>query len=442
MSLIKRADEAFLRKDFAKAMALYAEVLERDPGNAFALFNLGALQTKGSAIASGLSNMEKAIALKPDQAEFRFKLAEKYAEAGQIDNAILNFEAAKDLKPDYGHAYQALTQAKSCENDTHLLASIEHQLELHSVDTKDKCYMHFAAAKICSDRKNYDLAFHHYVEANRLKDVSYNPDDNELYVNKCIAFFDEQWVAKKSEFGLYSKAPVFIIGMPRSGTTLTEQILSGHSDVFGAGEILHIQGILRILKAKREHPAFPELLNEVPDSQLLSLGNSYLKALQNLSNGETYVINKLPQNFLHVGLIALLFPNAKFIHVERNPLDTCLSCFFQHFSTGQEYSFDLKNLGMYFYNYQRLMGHWEAIYPDRIHCISYESLVSDTEDIVRGILKFLDIPWQEQCLSFVDNKRQVTTASKYQVRQPIHTHSTNRWEKYAAHISTLTDILE
>lgn len=250
------------------------------------------------------------------------------------------------------------------------------------------------------------------------------------------------WQSKHSESGLYSRTPIFIIGMPRSGTTLVEQILSSHSDVYGAGELGDIASIIETLKSRTQHQQpDPHFLNDTTELDLLGFGLAYLKRLEELSNNKQRVVNKNPLNFKHIGLILLMFPNAKLVHIKRNPVDTCLSCYFQNFSNGQTYAFNLEHLAAFYTNYSKLMGHWQALYTDRIHSLSYEELITDQEAVTRELLEFCDLDWQNTCLNFHHTERHVKTASKYQVRKPLYTDSHEKWRHYEPYLpSVITEL--
>ncbi len=386
--------------------------------------------------------MEKALSLQPNNPVFHHNIAGIYSRQGFIPKAIQHFRRAIELKPDYAEAYQGLTESKSCKDDWALLNQIQKQLNVKSVPDSRKVYLHFAAGKICADSKNYDDAFFHYQQANRFKNVTFDVKADRQETKSKIKFFNKDWVAAHKEFGLYSHTPIFIVGMPRSGTTLAEQILASHSDVFGAGELNDISSIIETLRkrTKRQHPD-PFFLLETVDTDLLGFGLSYLKRLKELSNNHARVINKHPLNFKHIGLILLMFPNAKIIHTIRNPLDTCLSCFFQNFTKGQHYSFNLEHLAAFFNHYKVLINHWETLYPGKIFSFSYERLIFRQETITKELLNFCDLKWENQCLSFYETKRNVTTASKFQVRQPLYRGSLKRWRHYEAHLQPLIKAL-
>ena len=231
--------------------------------------------------------------------------------------------------------------------------------------------------------------------------------------------------------------------MARSGSTLVEQILSSHTDVFGAGELNDIASISNALKEKTKNKLpNPLFLLETLDTDLLGFGLSYLQRLKQLSNNTARVIDKHPINFKYVGLILLMFPNAKIIHTNRDPLDTCLSCFFQNFTKGQHYSFNLEHLAAFYNHYQALMNHWQTLFPEKIYTLSYEKLVTQQANVTSELLNFCNLAWEDQCLSFHKNERTVTTASNFQVRQPLYTNSLKRWQHYENHLQPLMESLQ
>lgn len=439
MTKLEQAVEAHKKNDFKRAEELINEVLKVEPDNSDALHLYGLAKAENHQIDAGISFILKALKIQPENAVFNYNLGVIYSTNGLIDKAIKYFEKTIQFKPDYCEAYQSLADSKKFNDDHSLLEKIEIQLNSNKLTDDQKSHLYFAAGKIYSDQKNYDNAFNNYKRANSYKNASFDIEKDYQYNQNKIKFFNKDWVLSKKEFGLFSRIPIFIVGMPRSGSTLAEQILSAHSDVFGAGELRDIGLIINALrhrtKSKLPDPVF---LQETLDMDLLGYGTSYLNKLDKLSNNQARVINKNLLNFKHVGLILLMFPNAKIIHTTRDPLDTCLSCFFQNFKDKTlSYSFNLKNLAAYYNNYKTLMSHWESIFPDKIYTLNYESLIGDQEKISRDLIAFCELDWQDGCLSFQENKRNVRTASKYQVRHSLYSNSIKRWQSYEDHLTEL-----
>jgi tetratricopeptide (TPR) repeat protein len=431
MSKLNQAITIHQKGNKLEAGRLYKEIIDSDPENSSAHHYYGLIEADRNEYENALKHLEKALVFQPENAYFHHNSAGIYSRLGQIDKAAFHFQQAFKLKPDYGEAYQGFTESVYCADQSSLLNSIEKQIQRKATTASQKCYMHFAAGKICADSKQYTKAFQHYEKGNKLKNVSFDSERNRNLTNLQIQYFNEAFVEKTKEWGLFCRTPIFIVGMPRSGTTLIEQILSCHSLVHGAGELPDIENIVNTIQfnTKNKLP-YPFFLNETTLHDLLGFGLSYINNLNNLSGNKGRVINKNPLNFNYIGFILLVFPNAKIIHLQRNPLDTCLSCYFQNFAKAQEYAFDLEGLGEFYGEYHRLMSHWTTVYPNRIKTIQYEELVSHSETIIRDLLQYCDLPWEDQCLDFHKNKRGVVTASKYQIRRPIYKSSMGQWQNY------------
>jgi len=277
----------------------------------------------------------------------------------------------------------------------------------------------------------YTEAFKHYQKANSLKKQSFDIQIFSTFIDQTIQTFTPEFVRQHQQDGLYSHKPIFVLGMPRSGTTLVEQILSSHSMIHGAGELHDIPSIGQaIAKATESQATYPSILNKAEPDLVNGFALAYLKRLGTISKHSERVINKHPLNFQHIGLIRLMFPNAQIIHTHRNPLDTCLSCYFQNFTNGQDYSFNLENLADYYSQYHRLMTHWRKLYKGKFLELKYEDLIAQTERSSRLMMKYCQLPWEEACLDFHHSNRPVNTASHQQVRTPIYQHSVNRWKHY------------
>jgi len=440
--LLKKATTLHNQGKIADAKKLYQQILTKEPNNAHAIHFLGLLASEENQLDIAKQNLETAIRLQPNNAIFHHNTAGFLSRIGDIEHAISHFKQAINLKPDYAEAYQGLTECTQFKGDTNLIDQINRQLNRNALSDLQANYMHFAVAKIHADSQNYDQAFHHYLLGNKLKHAKFNPDTYHQQIADQINTFTSELIYKRKEWGLYSHTPIFILGMPRSGTTLVEQILASHSSVYGAGELSDIADISRALMDKtRSNNSYPLCIPALTHLDIISLGIQYNSRLLKLSSGTERVINKHPLNFRHIGLILSMFPNARIIHTARDPLDTCLSCFFQNFSKGQEYSFDLENLGEFYNGYRKLMTHWKSVYPDKIFDIEYEDIVSNQEKITRKLVQFCNLPWEDNCLSHHKTERPVATASKYQVRQPIYKSSIKRWKHYEKHLQPLIDKL-
>lgn len=422
------------------AAVLYRDTLKRQPSNAHALHYLGLIASEEGNLELAKKYMERSLVLKPKVAAFHHNIAGFYSRLGDIDSAIHHFTKAIHLKPNYPEAYQGLSECEKMSVDSDIFDCLLEQLKKEDLSSKDKNHLHFATAKFLADSGQYDQAFYHYSLGNQYKKAIFDVGAYQAQLSLTKKIFSERFLKEREGWGLSSRTPIFILGMPRSGTTLIEQILSSHSRVFGAGELNDISQIVRTLEARLKRP-YPQFMLSLSHSDARGFGKEYLKRLEKLSKSTEYVINKQPLNFKYIGLILLMFPNAIIIHAQRDPVDTCLSCYFQNFSKGQEYSFDLEKLGHFYNGYQELMTHWQTSFEDKIFSIQYETLVADPEPSIQQLLEFCGLDWEPSCLTHHDTSRPVATASKYQVRQPIYASSVQRWKRYENELQPLLNIL-
>lgn len=434
---LKDALKLYYKKQYSAADKILLGLLETDPGNAKALHYHGLVKAGEGNYAECIPVMEKAVSLDPDSADFHHNLAGIYGVLGEQEKAIHHFQEVLRLRPAHAQAYQGLAECKSFKDGHEFLNRTLAQLEDPGTTDFDRTYLHFALGKIYSDSKHYDKAFKHYRLGNKLKNVRFDTKIFCQHVKNTIDTFTPELVVKTREWGLYEHTPVFVLGMARSGTSLMEQILSSHSDVYGAGEIGDILSISNAISKKSSSgKPYPFCLNDIKHMDLLGFGLEYLARLRSKSDAPR-IVNKLPSNHQHIGLILMMFPNATIIHTKRDPIDTCLSCFFHNFTSGQSHSFDLVTLAEYYNGYRQLMAHWGKLYPGRIYDVQYEQMTADPESTIRALLDYCNLPWEDQCLDFHNTDRGVTTASKYQVRRPIYTSSVDRWKSYGKHLQPL-----
>jgi tetratricopeptide (TPR) repeat protein len=309
-------------------------------------------------------------------------------------------------------------------------------------------HIHFALGKIFDEQNSYVKAFEHYAIGNELKNktLHYNPDADEAKFSKLIEVFNTDLLAKSQRLGIESKLPVVIVGMPRSGTTLTEQIISSHPNVIGAGEVnfWSRSPTAMPLRLNTDTP-YPDCVVEMTTEQAKDIAGMYEATLQKIagtSSKPKHITDKMPHNFLNVGLIALLFPNIKIIHTKRNPIDTCLSIFFQNFNKAHPYAFNLSNLGFHYKQYERIMRHWHEVLPGRILDINYEDTIADPEFWSRKLIDHIGLEWDDACLAPHKLERTVKTASHWQVRQPIYKTSVQRWKNYEEFLGPLIEALK
>jgi len=322
------------------------------------------------------------------------------------------------------------------------LYRIEAMLKEGKLTTLQRVDLHFKSAEIYDKHNNYAKAIDHFNQANALKPVDFNPQMHTQFIDGLIDFFSEEAMAKLPQANIQCERLVFIVGMPRSGTSLAEQILACHDGVYGAGELAEVGDIAWNLGFRSDVQISPERqLRTASQERLNTISASYLTKLDTLSSGEERVIDKMPGNLLWLGLIQLLFPGAHIIHMRRDPLDTCLSCYFTHFGGVHQYAYNLENLGHYYCEHERLMAHWRNVLSVKLLEVDYEALVTNTEHVSRTILEFCGLNWDPKVLNFHESERVVNTMSYAQVRKPIYSSSIGRWKKYTEFLGPLRSAL-
>jgi len=332
---------------------------------------------------------------------------------------------------------------KVSADDEHFAALRAEEKKMAEFSDKRRLSLHFALGKCYDDTKDYDQAFPHYLAGCRIKRarLGYDPAAAARQFVELQKIFSKDFIDRLRGSGDPSAMPIFVLGMPRSGTTLTEQILASHPDVFGAGEL---PDLLRIAHRKT-HPdttSFPDNLRYLDSATLNAWGAEYVAAVQARAPQAKHITDKMPANFFAVPLIHLMLPNAKIIHVNRNPVDTCVSCFTRLFHRKQEHTYDLAELGRYYADYARLMNHWRTVLPaGAFYDVQYEDIVADQESEARKLLEYCGLEWNDACLDFHQTQRQIRTASVVQVRQPIYTTSVERWRKYEKFLGPLLEEL-
>ncbi|HEX6740348.1 MAG TPA: sulfotransferase [Sphingomicrobium sp.] len=385
--------------DFDEAIRLYEEVLSRTPQQARVWLSYGHMLKTVGRQAEGIDAYRKAI----------------------------------DVKPTLGEAWWSLANLKTVKFTAEDVAAMEQALETPDLGDEDRFHLDFALGKAMHDAGRTDDAFRHYAAANalRLKSQPYDRDKVTKAVDRCIALFSAEAFAERSG-GCDAPDPIFIVGMPRAGSTLVEQILASHSLVEGTSELPDIPALARTVGP------YPKGMLDLSDEQRRELGQEYLKrAGVQRRTDRPYFIDKLPNNWLFVPFIRLILPNARIIDARRHPLACCLSNFRQHFARGQPFTYGLDTVGTYYADYVRLMAHLDAVLPGKIHRVIYERMVDDTETEVRALLDYCGLEFEPACLEFHKTERAVRTASSEQVRQPIYRDSTDEWQAYEAHLEPL-----
>jgi tetratricopeptide (TPR) repeat protein len=461
-----------------EAISRYRLALALNPKFAEAYHYLGVILLEQGRQAEAIAYLRKATSLKPDYNEAQLALAhaldsdglvdeaiETYLSIleksprvgaahnnvanllktqGNIDEAIVHYEQALELNPANVQAHYNLSRARKTSETKGGIKKMEKMLEKRDLPEPDRTNLHFTLGKIYDDLERYDEAFENFKKGNEL-DNRVPPFDTAMHeqmVSRLINIFSPNFFARREGFGSDSRRPIFIVGMPRSGTTLTEQVIASHSKVFGAGELEQIGQAVNAISAEISGSAgYPDCANDLDAMTACRLGETYVTYINRLSDNSPFVTDKMPGNFMHVGFIASLLPNARIIHCKRQPMDSCLSCYFQHFTSPMPFSVSLEALGKYYQGYERITNHWKKVLPDKILEVNYEDMVGDHEATTRRILAFCDLEWEDACIQFHETKRPVKTASTWQVRQPLYSTSVERWRHFESHLQPLKDAL-
>ena len=370
-----------------------------------------------------------------------------YKTAGDFESSVQSYQRAYQTRPDFGDAYWSLANLKTYKFRDAEIGKMEQFVDAKSTPIIDKYHLMFALGKAFEDKENYDSSSKFYQQGNQLKRTisHYTVEKNrEKVVRQIQAFERPDFSQQKLVSSDRTVTPIFIVGLPRSGSTLIEQILSSHSQVEGTLELANIITMAHQLSRKKSNDdgnviGYPAIVNALTSEELTQLGNRYLDETKIHRTNMPYFIDKMPNNFLHVGLILSILPHAKIIDARREPMACCFSGYKQLFAEGQEFSYGLDLIGDYYGQYLKLMSHWQRVYPTKILRVQYESVVSDIQGQVARILDFLELEYEDGCLEYYKNKRAVRTASAEQVRQPIYQKAVSHWKSYQDFLAPLKE---
>ena len=387
-----------------------------------------------------LVHLQKAVGLKPEDAEAQIGMALTFRQQGRAALAAETLQRLLALRPACGAAYYHLSLMRP---NRRLEAAVRELLAVPNLPPADAIHGHFALGNCLDSRRSFAEAFDHYRQANALerRSFAYDANDNRALFERLCGVYCKRFFQDVRGLGAPSQLPVFIVGLPRSGTTLVEQIVSSHPAVHGAGEIEALAGINQAIAERlgSSRPV-PECMADIDGALIEEHAAQYLRELVMHSTTAARITDKSPGNFVRIGLIKTLFPQARIICCQRNPLDNCLSLFFHCFKA-LKCSFRLDELGLYCLDQQRLMAHWEELFPGEMLKVRYEELVTAQECVSRRIVDYLGLEWDQRCLDFHNNDRAVMSPSAMQVRQPLYRRSLGRWKPYAAHLQPLMEVL-
>ena len=409
----QKASDVMQSGDHAKAITMFDDILKKNP------YNFSTLTSKGHA--------QKTL--------------------GITDKAIESYQSAYKIKPDHGEAFFSLSNLKTYSFSDHELESMRHQVERVDLSLRDKAYFHFALAQGCEVRGEYEEAFYHLDRGNKIKNdqSKYSIENMGREFQAQIDVCTDSFFKKLGQGGSDTKDPIFILGLPRAGSTLIEQILASHSMIDGTLELPNILSMAQSLRGDDiygKEGNYPKSLHSLTLKQRETFGKNFIDDTRMHRKDAPMFTDKMPNNFRHIGLIHLIMPNAKIIDARRYPLDCCFSMFKQLFAQGQEFTYGLEEAGSYYNSYIKLMNHWDKVLPGKVLRVNNEDVVDDLEGQVKRMLEFIEIPFEEECISFYETDRLIRTPSSEQVRRPVNKDGMERWKPYARYLKPLLNVLD
>jgi len=435
-------DVLIKRQKYGKALEEATKLYERDENNLSFMIAYAVTLQQTNKQKEALEIYNKILSVDKKNPEILVSKGHLQKTFGDVEASISSYKKSYQLDKYYGDAYWSLANLKTYEFTDKEIKQIEEMIIDEYVSDNEKIYMNFALGKAYEDRDEFDKSFTYYQKGNALK-KQFTKFDLDMFSEECKNQKDVctlDLFETKEKWGLESKEPIFILGLPRVGSTLLEQILASHSAVEATHELPNILALshkLNLRKVLDKTSRYPDILLSLSAPQLKMIGEQYIKDAEVFRSNKPFFIDKMPNNFRHIGLIKLILPNAKIIDIRRNSMSACFSCYKQLFAEGQEFTYDFNDLAGYYNNYVELMDHWNKALPDQILSINYEDLVNDFEYSVNKILDYCDLPFEEECLSFYKNKRSVRTPSSEQVRQPIYKSGIDYWKNYEPYLNVL-----
>jgi len=425
-----------------KAKKSFKNILNMEPKNGLIWAEYGTVLIKLANYREGRDAYLKALEFKPDSPRVHLSLGHVYKTMGEIDNSIDSYKNTILQNNLSGEAYWSLANLKTYSFSENEMKDMEETLKGDMSDI-ERSQMHFALGKAYEVKKDFDKSFKNYYEGNKVKKglIKYSSDDTADNTKRILDFFNQENIQKLAKSSTRDRDPIFVLGMPRSGSTLVDQIISSHSKVDGTQELPNIIKIAAELNTNNKNN-YPEVIKELDDKKISKLGKSYIAETAWARDSAPFFIDKMPNNFIHIGLIKTILPNAKIIDTRRDPMDTCFSCFKQFFARGQLFTYSLEDLGNYYTDYIRAMNHWHNIYGKDIYTVHYDNVINKTEETIRELIDYCELPFEKECLEFYNSSRPVKTPSAEQVRQPIYKSGLNYWKNYEKHLLPLKKIID
>lgn len=434
------------RQKFDMALEQANSLLKSDPQNVNLKIGLGNAQQATGDFTAAIETFQSILQENPNNYSIYLTLGHALKTVGRVDDAINAYRKSYQIRPDFGDAFWSLANLKTYRFLAHERQQMREQEASSTTAITDRIHLCFALGKDFEDSELFDEAFTFYERGNKLKSEQDRYDSKSLDVSFDIQqkTFNAAFFEHHANAGCPAGDPIFIVGLPRAGSTLLEQILSSHSQVDGTMELANIIGLAHRLSgrlATQDTPRYPGILSELSANELRKMGELYIEETMHHRQGSAFFIDKMPNNFRHIALIKLILPNAKIIDARRHPMSCCFSGFKQLFGEGQQFSYDLADIGHYYTSYVDLMDHWDKILPGKILRVQYEDVVADLETQVRRILDYCGLSFEQNCIDFYRNKRAVRTPSSEQVRQPIYQSGLEQWRNYEAHLAPLKKAL-
>jgi len=429
---------------FGDAIAALGKALAQRPGDPVILGHLARAEAAFGRMADAGRHYRELVGSDRDGARLRYALAGVLLDAGQTTEALDQYRAALGFDPDHGPSLRMLAQARRHPEPDPDTERVESAYRRAAPASETRKHLAFAMGKLHEDRGDYAAAFDRFAEGNRLHRAGYVYDvaNQKTKADQIVSLFGPDIFERFGDAGHADRSPVFILGMPRSGTTLTEQILAGHPDIFGAGELRMLSNIMLEAGIYRPNGLFAAQIGEGSGDKWKKAGQTYVARTRQIAPRARLISNKMPGNFWRIGAIRLMLPNARIVHCTRGPADNCLSIYKNFFSVdGHHYAYDLEELGRYYNTYRRLMRHWHEVLPGFVHDVSYERLVADPQTEAKAIFAHLGLDWRPEVLDFHTSARAVKTASAEQVRRPLYRSSVGLHERYGAALDPLLRVL-
>ena len=435
------------RQKYGEALKHAQKFYNEDKNNINAMKLLSTALFRTDRYKEAIDIYNEILKLEPKNTDVMLSMGHLYKTSGEIHKSINSYKKAYKTDKYFGDSYWSLANLKTYTFSESEVASLDKMVSDPYVSEDERTFMHFALGKAYEDLNEYKKSFNHYKEGNLIKKSKalFNVNDFKKECSNQIDVCTDDLFKMKYEWGSESNAPIFILGLPRVGSTLIEQILSSHSLVEPTHELPNIiSTALRLNERKSQDrkSRYPDILLSLSSPQLKLIGDKYIKDSEVFRSDKPYFLDKMPNNFRHIGLIKLILPNAKIIDIRRSSMSACFSCYKQLFAEGQEFTYDLKDLAGYYNNYVELMDHWNKVLPEQILSINYEDVVNNFEESVRIILDYCEIPFEQQCLEFYKSKRSVKTPSAEQVRQPIYKSGMDYWKNYEPYLDDLKNNLK